>query len=215
MIDYKSLSLANQVYQQIERNILNGTYETGSVISETKLSEELGVSRTPIRQAITRLENERLIGVTPMGSIVLGITDKDVEDMFCVKRFLEPVVTRMAAENISDEQIAQLKDALEQQEFYSKKSNVSKVRNLDTDFHDIIYMASGSPVFQSILSPIHHKLMKYREESLNMSERRKDSIHEHYELFNAIAARDSNKAEALIKEHLENAYTNIRKGRSK
>ena len=82
MIDYKSQSLANQVYETIERNILNGVYSKGAVISEMKLSEELGVSRTPIREAMTRLETERLIETTSTGTIVVGISDKDVKDMF-------------------------------------------------------------------------------------------------------------------------------------
>ena len=80
MIDYKSMSLANQVFETIERNILNGVYPQGDVLSESRLSEELGVSRTPIREALTRLETEKLISTTPMGAVVLGITDKDVKD---------------------------------------------------------------------------------------------------------------------------------------
>ena len=110
MIDYKSLSLANQVYQQIEKNILSGVYSPGEIISESKLSEELGVSRTPIREAMARLENEKLIGITPSGTVVLGITDQDVADMFTVKRALEPIVVKKAAMNISGEDLARLKE---------------------------------------------------------------------------------------------------------
>lgn len=121
MIDYKSLSLANQVYQTIEKNILSGVYKTGEIISESKLSEELGVSRTPVREAMARLENDRLIGISPSGTVVLGITDDDVMDMFTVKKFLEPKVAKMAAANISEEDLARLKDILDQQEFYEEK----------------------------------------------------------------------------------------------
>ena len=78
MIDYKSVSLANQVYERIENNILNGVYEQGEIISEVRLSEELGVSRTPIREALARLQSDRLIGDSPAGTVVLGITEKDV-----------------------------------------------------------------------------------------------------------------------------------------
>ena len=91
MIDYKSMSLANQVFETIERNILNGVYPQGDVLSESRLSEELGVSRTPIREALTKLETEKLIATTPMGALVLGITDKDVKDMFQVKLHLDPL----------------------------------------------------------------------------------------------------------------------------
>ena len=75
MLDYKTVSLANQVYTRIESNILNGVYAKGEIISESKLSEELGVSRTPIREAMAKLESDLLIGDSPVGTIVLGITE--------------------------------------------------------------------------------------------------------------------------------------------
>ena len=215
MIDYKSLSLANQVYQQIEKNILSGVYKAGEIISESKLSEELGVSRTPIREAIARLENDKLIGITPSGTVVLGITDEDVADMFAVKRALEPMVVKLAAMNISDEDLAKLKEILDQQEFYQEKKNIEKVRNLDTQFHDIIYSASGSPIFQAVLSPIHHKLMKYRKDSLTNEGRSRYSIEEHVKIYEAIQAGNQEKIEELVLKHVDQAYKSIQKGTSK
>ena len=215
MIDYKSLSLANRVYQQIEKNILSGVYKAGEIISESKLSEELGVSRTPIREAIARLENDKLIGITPSGTVVLGITDEDVADMFAVKRALEPMVVKMAAMNISDEDLAKLKEILDQQEFYQEKKNIEKVRNLDTQFHDIIYSASGSPIFQAVLSPIHHKLMKYRKDSLTNEGRSRYSIEEHVKIYEAIQAGNQEKIEELVLKHVDQAYKSIQKGTSK
>ena len=215
MVDYKSLSLANQVYQQIEKNILSGVYKAGEIISESKLSEELGVSRTPIREAIARLENDKLIGITPSGTVVLGITDEDVADMFAVKRALEPMVVKMAAMNISDEDLAKLKEILDQQEFYQEKKNIEKVRNLDTQFHDIIYSASGSPIFQAVLSPIHHKLMKYRKDSLTNEGRSRYSIEEHVKIYEAIQAGNQEKIEELVLKHVDQAYKSIQKGTSK
>ena len=215
MIDYKSLSLANQVYQQIEKNILSGVYSPGEIISESKLSEELGVSRTPIREAMARLENEKLIGITPSGTVVLGITDQDVADMFTVKRALEPIVVKKAAMNISGEDLARLKEILDQQEFYEEKQNIEKVRNLDTQFHDIIYSASGSPILQAILSPIYHKLMKYRKDSLTKTGRSRYSISEHAKIYEAIEAGDQEKIEELVLNHVDQAYKSIQKGTAK
>ena len=215
MIDYKSLSLANQVYQQIEKNILSGVYSPGEIISESKLSEELGVSRTPIREAMARLENEKLIGITPSGTVVLGITDQDVADMFTVKRALEPIVVKKAAMNISGEDLARLKEILDQQEFYEEKQNIEKGRNLDTQFHDIIYSASGSPILQAILSPIHHKLMKYRKDSLTKTGRSRYSISEHVKIYEAIEAGDQEKIEELVLNHVDQAYKSIQKGTAK
>lgn len=212
MIDYKNLSLANQVYDAIEQNILNGIYASGEIISESKLSEELGVSRTPVREAMARLENERLIGITPSGTVVLGITDRDVRDMFEVKLHLEPIVSVMASQNISQEALAKLKDIIDQQEFYASKHNTERIRNLDTEFHDLIYSECGSPVFQSILSPIHHKLLKYRKASLEKSDRSYHSVEEHMAIYEALKAKDRMQVEMLMLEHIRHAYENIKKG---
>ena len=211
MIDYKNLSLANQVYDAIEQNILNGVYASGEIISESKLSEELGVSRTPVREAMARLENERLIGITPSGTVVLGITDRDVRDMFEVKLHLEPIVSVMASQNISQEALAKLKDIIDQQEFYASKHNTERIRNLDTEFHDLIYSECGSPVFQSILSPIHHKLLKYRKASLEKSDRSYHSVEEHMAIYEALKAKDRMQVEMLMLEHIRHAYENIKK----
>ena len=212
MIDYKNLSLANQVYDAIEQNILNGVYASGEIISESKLSEELGVSRTPVREAMARLENERLIGITPSGTVVLGITDRDVRDMFEVKLHLEPIVSVMASQNISQEALAKLKDIIDQQEFYASKHNTERIRNLDTEFHDLIYSECGSPVFQSILSPKHHKLLKYRKASLEKSDRSYHSVEEHMAIYEALKAKDRMQVEMLMLEHIRHAYENIKKG---
>ncbi len=212
MLDYKTVSLANQVYTRIESNILNGVYAKGEIISESKLSEELGVSRTPIREALAKLESDLLIGDSPVGTIVLGITENDVKDMFIVKRKLEVIATTMTAKNISEAGIAKLKDILEQQEFYASKDNADKVRDLDTEFHDIIYAECGSPIFRAILSPIHHKLMKYRQASLCHEGRILHSVEEHRDIFEAIRERDAAKVEGLMLTHVEHAYESIMQG---
>lgn len=209
---YKNVSLADQVYDVIEQNILNGDYPVGEILSESRLTEELGVSRTPIREALTRLQNERLIETTAAGTVVLGITDRDVSDMFQVKLHLEPTVCSMTAENISEAALEKLNDIVDQQEFYETKHNLERIRNLDTEFHDLIYSECGSPIFQSILSPIHHKLSKYRKVSLAKSNRSSHSVEEHRAIYEAIRAKDKMQVEMLMLEHIRHAYESIRKG---
>lgn len=213
MIDYKSMSLANQVYETIERNILNGVYPQGDILSESKLSEELGVSRTPIREALTKLETEKLISTTPMGAVVLGITTKDVNDMFQVKLHLDPLINKMAAANISEEALAKLKENLDQQDFYNSKDNMEKLRDLDTEFHDIIYAESKSPILQGILSGIHHKLLKYRISSLEIEDRSDHSVEEHEAIYNALKDRDEMRVELLVLQHINHTYSTIMKGK--
>ena len=213
MIDYKSMSLANQVFETIERNILNGIYPQGDVLSESRLSEELGVSRTPIREALTKLETEKLITTTPMGAVVLGITDKDVKDMFQVKLHLDPMALKMAAVNISEEALERLKDNVEQQDFYNAKGNMEKLRDLDTEFHDIIYSECKSPTLQNILTGIHHKLLKYRIASLKIEDRSDHSVDEHLAIYEALRSRDEMRAELVVLQHINHTYETIMKGK--
>ena len=108
--------------------------------------------------------------------------------------------------------MAKLKDIIDQQEFYASKHNTERIRNLDTEFHDLIYSECGSPVFQSILSPIHHKLLKYRKASLEKSDRSYHSVEEHMAIYEALKAKDRMQVEMLMLEHIRHAYENIKKG---
>ena len=206
MLEYKSVSLANQVYEKLEVSILNGTYQKGEILSEQRLVSELGVSRTPIREAISRLMFEKLIKDTPQGNMVLGISERDVYDMFEVKRRLEVLATRWTAFNITEAGLDELKDIVEQQEFYAQKNDAVKVRDLDTEFHDTIYKECGSMVMETILSPIHHKLMKFRRASLEIEHRIMDSVAEHRAIYEAIRDKDEDALDTLVLTHIEHAY---------
>ncbi len=210
MLEYKSVSLANQVFEQLEVSILNGTYQKGEILSEQRLAGELGVSRTPIREAISRLTFEHLIKDTPQGNMVVGISERDVSDMFEVKRRIEVLATRWTALNISEKGLSELKDIVDQQEFFAQKNDAIKVRDLDTEFHDVIYKESGSAVMENILSPIHHKLMKFRRASLEIEHRIMDSVAEHREIYEAIKAGDEDALDVLVLSHIKHAYQNIR-----
>lgn len=209
MIEYKTISLASRVYDQLEYNILSGAYAPGEIISETRLSEELGVSRTPIREAMAKLAHERLIKDSPQGTVVIGVTENDVKDLFEVKRRLEVITTRRAVDNISEEGLKALKENVDQQEFYAQKGDSFKVRDLDTEFHDIIYKECGSTTLETIMSPIHHKMMKYRRISLEKPRRIMDSVAEHKAIYDAILHKDGDKVESIMLIHIDHAYNNI------
>lgn len=210
MIGYRTVSLAEQVYDQIEHNILTGKYAQGEIISEKRLSEELGVSRTPIREAMSRLAHEKLIKESTNGTIVVGVTENDVRDLMAVKTRIETLAVRRAAEYITDEEIKELKDNVEQQEFFAQKKDAEKVRDLDTQFHDIVYQASRSITFETILTPIHHKMLKFRKVSLEKENRIYDSVAEHRALYEAIADRDADRAETLVSIHIDHAFKSMK-----
>ena len=121
MIEHKTISLADQVFDHLENDILSGKYQRGEILTESKLSAELGVSRTPIREALRRLEQEHIIEESGKGSVVIGINEKDLEDIFMIRKSLECQVAALAAKNRTEEQLKQLREALEFQEFYLNK----------------------------------------------------------------------------------------------
>jgi DNA-binding GntR family transcriptional regulator len=212
MLTHKTVSLADQVFEHIERDILSGKYERGEIVTESKLSAELGVSRTPIREALRRLEQEHLIEESGKGSIVIGISEKDLEDIFLIRKQLECLAASMAAKNHTDEQLAELKETLELQEFYVTKADTEHVKYMDNKFHRILYKLTGSTVFYDTLVPLHRKIQKYRRASLQSKSRATESVLEHRKVYEAIASRDEDLAAKTVLEHIENAYNHIKKG---
>ena len=212
MLTHKTVSLADQVFEHIERDILSGKYERGEIITEGKLSAELGVSRTPIREALRRLDQEHLIEESGKGSVVIGISEKDLEDIFLIRKQLECLAASMAAKNHTDEQLAELKETLELQEFYVTKADTEHVKYMDNKFHRILYKLTGSTVFYDTLVPLHRKIQKYRRASLQSKSRATESVLEHRKIYEAIARGDEELAYKTVLEHIENAYNHIKKG---
>jgi DNA-binding GntR family transcriptional regulator len=205
MILHKSVSLADQVFDQLETDILAGKYERGSILTEIGLCEKLGVSRTPVREALRRLEQEHVLESRGKGMEVLGITDKDAAVMFAIRRKIEGMAAAACAQSITEEQIVRLQENIELQEFYTRKQDVDKVKSLDSEFHKMIYEFSGSVVYYDTLLPLHNKLQKVRRTSLENSSRAEKSVEEHRDILRAIASRDAMQAEEAMERHVSNA----------
>ena len=212
MLEHKTVSLADQVFEHIESNILSGKYPRGTILTESKLSAELGVSRTPIREALRRLGQEHLIEESGKGSLVLGITEKDLDDIFLIREKLESLTAELAAKNCDKNQLLSLKEALELQEFYVAKHDSEHIKHMDNKVHHILYKLSGSTVFYDTLVPLHKKIQKYRTVAVQSESRATASVEEHRKIYEAIANGDSEKAAKYAREHVINAYNHIKKG---
>ncbi len=209
MIEHKTISLADQVFDHLENDILSGKYQRGEILTETKLSAELGVSRTPIREALRRLEQEHIIEESGKGSVVIGINEKDLEDIFMIRKSLECQVAALAAKNRTEEQLKQLREALEFQEFYLNKKDPDQIKLMDSRFHETLYKLSGSTAFYDTLVPLHKKIQKYRRASVTNSSRAEASVAEHRKIYEAIEAKNTALAAKYASEHVENAYKHI------
>lgn len=209
MIEHKTISLADQVFDHLENDILSGKYQRGEILTESKLSAELGVSRTPIREALRRLEQEHIIEESGKGSVVIGINEKDLEDIFMIRKSLECQVAALAAKNRTEEQLKQLREALEFQEFYLNKKDPDQIKLMDSRFHETLYKLSGSTAFYDTLVPLHKKIQKYRRASVANSSRAEASVTEHRKIYEAIEAKNTALAAKYASEHVENAYKHI------
>lgn len=209
MIEHKTISLADQVFDHLENDILSGKYQRGEILTETKLSAELGVSRTPIREALRRLEQEHIIEESGKGSVVIGINEKDLEDIFMIRKSLECQVAALATKNRTEEQLKQLREALEFQEFYLNKKDPDQIKLMDSRFHETLYKLSGSTAFYDTLVPLHKKIQKYRRASVTNSSRAEASVAEHRKIYEAIEAKNTALAAKYASEHVENAYKHI------
>lgn len=203
------ISIADQVFEELEQDILNGVYERGDMLTEIKLSQKLGVSRTPIREAMRRLEQERVIETTSRGARVIGMTEEDIADISQIRLRLEGLAARWAAERADESSLRALKEALDWQEFYTQKGDPDGIKNADTNFHQTLYSMCGSSPLRDTLEPLHRKLIKYRGASVSVHSRAQQSLDEHRGIYQAIAQRDGAEAEKRIVQHIQNAMHNI------
>ncbi len=204
-----SNSLRGKVFLQLQNDILNGKYQAGDSLIETRLSEEMGVSRTPIREAIRQLELEGLVQSIPnKGAIVSGISLKDIEDIYTIRMLIEGLAARWAAQNMTPDELNELKEALELEEFYTMKNDYEHVLKFDSRFHDIIFRASKSKPLMHTLSSFHHYVQRARIESMSSPGRAQKALNEHKAILKAIIDRDAEKAERLTTEHVKNASFN-------
>ena len=209
---FKSTSLADQVFDKLENDIIQGVYPKGEILTELKLVEQLGVSRTPIRDALRRLEQERLIADTGKGSLVLGITDDDLLDIMNIRERIEGLVAYYAAKNITPEGIAELKHLTDLQDFYFTKWDTERLRQVDDEFHDAICRLSQRTVISDTLTPLHRKTRRYRRIAMEDRARTTQTTKEHFEIYQAIAAGDADLAKKLMKQHIMNAKAHMIKG---
>jgi len=205
----RAKSLVDVIVERIESAIVNNKLSPGSKISEQALARQMGVSRGPLREALRRLEGRKLIERTPnKGARVTALSPQDLEGLLVVREALEGMACRLAAERMTSEELAGLKSLLKEH------SNLEDVRKgtgyfqetQDFDFHFRIIKASGNERLISILcEDLYHLLRVYRYKTSRMQGRAAKAIKEHARIIKALAARDSDGAEAAMREHLRNA----------
>lgn len=208
-------SLGAIVFSNLEQDIINGEYKSGDSLSELMLSQKYGVSRTPVREALRQLELEGLVKLVPnKGATVIGVSEKDIEDIYAVRIRIEGLAARLCAEHITDDELQALEKLVDLQEFYLLKGKTEPLWQLDGEFHNTIFEGSRNRPLRSMLSSFHSYVSRARSNSMRSAERAAQSVEEHRAILSAIAAHDGDAAERSMTEHIAAARENISGGQT-
>ncbi len=204
------LPLRDVVFQTLRQAILKGDLQPGERLMEIKLAETLGVSRTPIREAIRKLELEGLVVMIPRrGATVANITEKDTKDVLEVRRTLEMFAVEVACERITKEQLEELKSAAKA--FEDSKGSMDLIRIAETDmqFHEIIYEATQNERLVQMLNNLRENMYRYRIEYLKDSNYYDSLVGEHREILEAIESGNKEKARVCMRDHIDNQQLTV------
>ncbi len=198
--------LRDVVCEALRTAIIGGILKPGERLMEIQLAEELGVSRTPVREAIRKLEQEGFVEMLPRrGTYVADISIKDVTDVYEIRMALDVLAAGLAAKRITDEELALLKRKLSDIKEVVESADMEKIGEYDWAFHEVLYKASKNDRLFGIISNLREQLTRLRVTTMNFRDRIKDTIIEHELLVESIAKRDVELARKRAYEHMSNA----------
>lgn len=204
--------LRELVCENIRQAIIDGTFSPGERLMEIQLADEMGVSRTPVREAIRKLELESFVVMIPRrGTYVADISIKDITEIYEIRTCLDTLAAGLAAERITDEELEALNRLLVEIGQHIADNNMEKIVEADTAFHDILYQASRNERLRSIINNLREQLTGIRGRSMSYPGRLIETMEEHRTLVDSIAARDSERAQEAARVHIENAEHTLMK----
>ena len=208
MDDY--LPLRDVVFNTLRQAILRGELKPGERLMEIQLANKLGVSRTPIREAIRKLELEGLVLMIPRrGAEVAEITEKSLRDVLEVRGALEELAVKLACQKITDEQIAELRAAEKEFEQALSSGDVTIYAEADVKFHDVIYRATDNQRLIQLLFNLREQMYRYRVEYLKREEAHGTLLIEHKKIIETIANRDMDAAVDAVCQHIDNQVSAV------
>ncbi|WP_251424903.1 GntR family transcriptional regulator [Veillonella agrestimuris] len=205
--------LREVVVETLRQAIQNGTLQPGERLMEIPLAEELGVSRTPIREAIRKLELEGFVIMVPRrGAYVANITLKDITQVFELRSALEELAAGLAAERITEEEIETLERMLVEIGEHMENKDIDRVVAADVAFHEVLYKASRNDRLVEIVHNLREQTYRFRSFSMNQPGRLRKTWEEHRLLVEAIASHNESQARKLARMHMEHSEQTLLKG---
>lgn len=204
-------SLAEEVADILRTRIITGEYEMGEKLVENKIARELKVSRTPVRDAFKQLTRERLIEYIPnKGCFAKGFSQKDMDDIYAVRKAVEELAVTWAIENSTEEGIDALKEQLDLMSFYTEHCFVDKLLQANEAFHNMIYQMTGSRFIVQVLKAYQDYVHLARKRTLSREENLPEIYAEHVRIYGAIRDGDAERAKAEVGHHLEGSARRAR-----
>lgn len=197
-------SLGEYVFDHLKDAIISQDIEPGSRLVESRIAEMLGISRTPLREALHKLEREDWIEKIPTGGFrVIDLTLEDIEHTFGIRSVLEAYAARLTAENHTKKDLIRLENKLnEYQESLEHDSGIESLRRINTEYHDILYELSGNPKLVKMINQLRAQISRYRHIILQNRTNAIQSNADHIKVFEAIQQRDGEQVELLVREHI-------------
>ena len=199
------LPLRDVVFNTLRQAILKGELEPGERLLEVQLADRLGVSRTPIREAIRKLELEGLVKMVPRkGAEVASISEKSLRDVLEVRRALEELAMTLACQRITGEEVTRLRRANHAFSEAARKKNLIDMTERDVDFHEVIYQATGNQRLVQIINNLREQMYRYRLEYIKDEAKRAVLTQEHELIIQALASRDLEAGKEAVRRHIDN-----------
>ena len=204
------LPLRDGVFNTLRQAILRGELKPGERLMEIQLANKLGVSRTPIREAIRKLELEGLVLMIPRkGAEVAEITEKNMLDVLEVRKALEELAAELACERITQEQIKELKVAAEEFRQTLQSGDVTRIAEADVQFHDVIFAATDNQRLISLLNNLREQMYRFRVEYLKQKECYPQLLEEHQQMIKMIESHQKKEARAIAGRHIDNQAVSV------
>ncbi len=197
--------LGQKIFQKIRQDIIAGRYSRNEELKELLIAAEMGVSRTPVREALRQLEREGLVAIIPnKGTYVVGITTQDMKDIYDIRAALEGLCVRQAVAVATAEQIEALEEILYLAEYHLKKGHKKQVAELCGKFHEILYEAGGNRMLKRVLHNYYLYLDQARMFLFTIPDRIWEVIGEHWQILEAVKEQNGEKAELAVSRHIAN-----------
>lgn len=198
--------LSTDLFNRIKEDILSGKLKKDQKLIEQSICDEYKVSRTPVREALLQLEMEGLVEMIPnRGAYVLGLSARDMDDMFILRKIYEVQAVRWAIQRITDEEMAQLEETFDFMEFYTMKNDVEKMLNINVNFHQTIYQASHNRMLQHLLSSYQAYIRHGRRDFEEKEEYLQTVLKEHRDIFQAFIDKDVEAGVRAMEIHMDHS----------